>query len=254
MCLDRAASCDARCVGLLEAQAHVLEHVLELEQRRVVVGAHRPGLELEHRRPAGARAASPARARRGRPRPARRRAAPRATTAVLAAATALLITFTSWPCADRPDVHDQLAHRVEERPRALEVALLAAGHDRQRPVLGLRRGAGDRRVHEAHAALRERARRSAAPPRGPIVDMSMHSSPGRAAWRAPSSPSSTDSTCGPSTTIVMTTSQRSRQTSPATRRPRRRARRPSSSAVAPCGSRRPARTRRGAGSPPCASP
>src|SRR3954452_24180722 len=34
-------------LGLLEAQPHVLEHVLELEERRVVVGAHRPGLERE---------------------------------------------------------------------------------------------------------------------------------------------------------------------------------------------------------------
>src|SRR5688500_10963562 len=35
---------------LLEAEADVLEHVVELEQRREVVGQHRLALELEHRR------------------------------------------------------------------------------------------------------------------------------------------------------------------------------------------------------------
>ena len=63
---------------------------------------------------------------------------------------------------------------------------------------------GHRRVHERHAALLRAARRSAAPRAGPIVDMSMHSRPGPCP--APSSPSSTDSTWSPSTTIVITTS------------------------------------------------
>src|SRR3954469_10128919 len=41
---------------LVEAQADVLEHVLELEQRAEVVLEHRPSLELEHRRVRRARA------------------------------------------------------------------------------------------------------------------------------------------------------------------------------------------------------
>ena len=41
---------------------------------------------------------------------------------------------------------------------------------------------------------------------GPIVDMSTNSVPGRAPSTAPSSPSSSASTCSPSTTIVITTS------------------------------------------------
>ena len=48
---------DARRLALLEAQADVLEHVLELEQRREVVLAHRPGLEVEHRAAAATRPA-----------------------------------------------------------------------------------------------------------------------------------------------------------------------------------------------------
>ncbi len=44
---------------------------------------------------------------------------------------------------------------------------------------------------------------------GPIVDMSTNSVSGRAPWTAPSSPSRSASTCGPSTTIVITTSLRS---------------------------------------------
>ena len=44
--------------------------------------------------------------------------------------------------------------------------------------------------------------------RGPIVDMSMHSNPSCALCAAPCSPSSTDSTWSPSTTIVITRSLR----------------------------------------------
>ena len=44
---------------------------------------------------------------------------------------------------------------------------------------------------------------------GAIVDMSMNSEWSRAPASAPCSPSSISSTCGPSTTIVITVSQRS---------------------------------------------
>src|SRR3954463_4342742 len=40
---------DVRRLGVLEAQPDVLEHVLGLEERRVVVVAHRAGLERQHR-------------------------------------------------------------------------------------------------------------------------------------------------------------------------------------------------------------
>ena len=57
--------------------------------------------------------------------------------------------------AERAHVHDEIAHRVEEWPRACKGLRLAAGHDRQRPVLRLRRRPGHRRVHEPHAMPRE---------------------------------------------------------------------------------------------------
>ena len=59
----------------------------------------------------------------------------------------------------RADVHDELAHRLEQRQRALEVGALAAGHDRERAVLGLGPRAGDGRLQEAPG----RARASASP-------------------------------------------------------------------------------------------
>jgi MFS family permease len=54
----------------------------------------------------------------------------------------------------RAGVDHELAERVEDRARALEVALLAADHDRERGVLGLRARAGDGGVEEGGAALR----------------------------------------------------------------------------------------------------
>ena len=43
--------------------------------------------------------------------------------------------------AELADVHDHLAHRLEDRLRAGEVLGGAAGHDRERARLGARRGA-----------------------------------------------------------------------------------------------------------------
>ena len=168
----------ARGPRLLEAQAQVLQHVLELEQRRVVVASASAAASGRASPTRPNRRRSPARARRGPPRPARRRSAPRPTTAVLAAATALLITFTSCPCPTGPTctISSPIASnsgRARSKSRSL-----AARHDRQRAVLGLGRRARHRRVHERHPALLRAAspiRRAAA---GPIVDMSMHSSPG----------------------------------------------------------------------------
>ena len=59
--------------------------------------------------------------------------------------------------ADLADAHDDLAHRLQQRHRALQVGVAAARHDRQRPVLGLRGRACDGGVDEAVAALRQRA-------------------------------------------------------------------------------------------------
>ena len=123
---------------------------------------------------------------------------------------ALLMSLTISPWPSGADVDDQLAHRLEQRPRALEVRALAADHDRQRAVLRLGRGAGHRRVDEARC----RARRSAAPmrARGRRARSSTcrrTASPRARRASAPSAPSSTRSTCAPSTTIVITTSLRS---------------------------------------------
>ena len=61
------------------------------------------------------------------------------------------------PAARGPEVGDRLAHRLEDRPRPLRVLGLAADEDRQGRVLRALRAAGDRRVHEADAALAEAA-------------------------------------------------------------------------------------------------
>src|SRR3954451_1815848 len=60
--------------------------------------------------------------------------------------------------ADGSDVHDRLAERLEERLRAREVLLAAAGHDRQRRLAGADVAAGDGRVDPADAALAARLR------------------------------------------------------------------------------------------------
>ena len=126
--------------------------MLELEQRLEVVREHRAALELQHRRVgrAGAHhlehrlevdALAPGDHERLRERRAVDGGDGVGDHLDLLAAPHLA------------DVHDPLAHRLEQRPRALDVLLRAAGHDRQRAVLGLRRGAGHRRVDEAVAAL-----------------------------------------------------------------------------------------------------
>ncbi len=76
----------------------------------------------------------------------------------------------------------------------VSVPVSAAGED---PVTG--------------ASTNARPRSESCPPSslavdGAIVDMSTTSAPGGAALAAPSGPSRTDSTCGPSTTIVITAS------------------------------------------------
>jgi hypothetical protein len=49
----------AGALRLFQAEPHVLEHVVGLEEGRVVVGPHRAGLQREHRRPAGSGADDP---------------------------------------------------------------------------------------------------------------------------------------------------------------------------------------------------
>ena len=63
--------------------------------------------------------------------------------------------------AARPDVGDRLAHRLEDRPGALDVGGLAAAEDRERRLLGALAPARHGRVDEGYALLAE-ARREVA--------------------------------------------------------------------------------------------
>ena len=170
---------------LVEAQAHVLEHVLELEQRRVVVLAHRPGLQLEHRRVARAGAPSPpCSASRSTPglgaddeRLAERRGVHRGHRVV--------DELHHLAVAERAAVDDRLAHRLEQRPGARQVlgapptmiVSVPSSARGEEPVTG----ASTIRTLVLGEPPRDLAR-----PLGPIVDMSTHSVPGRAAAATPS--------------------------------------------------------------------
>ena len=79
------------------------------------------------------------------------------TASIVSATTTWLHALTTWPAADRPDVHDRLAERLEERLRTGEVLLGAAGHDRQRRLAGADVAAAHRRVDPADAAARAHA-------------------------------------------------------------------------------------------------
>ena len=198
---------DAGRLALLEAQADVLEHVLELEQRRVVVLAHRAGLQGEHRRAAAARAHHlRQRVEVDAGRAARRRSAC-ASVCGVGRGDGVVDELDHLALADLvADVHDQLAHRLEERAGALEVLGGAAGHDRQRPVLGLGARAGHRRVDEADPARRQRARRCAGCRRARWSTCRRTASPRPRPRRRRARRAATSCTCAPSTTIVMTTS------------------------------------------------
>jgi len=58
-------------------------------------------------------------------------------------------------------MEDLAAHLLQHRPHAGDVGLIAADHDRQRAVAGLRHGARHRRVHHGDALRREHARQLA---------------------------------------------------------------------------------------------
>ena len=129
-----------------------------------------------------------------------------ATATALAAPSELLITFERLALAELPDVHHELAHRLEQRPDALERLRVAAHHDRERPVLA--------RAGRSRSRARRAAPRPAPPARrrrpasllAPIVDMSTHSRPGGAPSSTPCSPVSTEATWSPSTTMLTTMS------------------------------------------------
>src|SRR3954447_22507808 len=150
----RGGELDPGTIRLVEAQGHVLEHVVELEERVVAVFAHRPGLEPEHRRVARAGAHDlhegvevEALGIAGEERLGERER--------VGGGDGVVDELDALALADRPARDHELAHRVEQRPGALEVRRLAAHHDRERAVLGLGRGAGHGGVEEGEAARAE---------------------------------------------------------------------------------------------------
>ena len=179
-----------------------------LEQQRVVVRAHRAGLEVEHDAAGRAGATAPRRARRGR--------RPSARPAISACAGGDRV-------GDRDGVVDELhALPVAERarragsacpsPRSAGIARATSAASPPTMIVSVPasapgRGAGDRRVDERAGRARRARAPSARRRAGAIVDMSAN----ERARRRPSSrrrrrPSSTASTSGPSTTIVITSS------------------------------------------------
>ena len=241
--------------ALLEAQAHVLEHVLELEQRRVVVLAHRPGLQVEHRDaavPAPITCAQRVEVDAGRagrrPAPARRARVGRRDGVVdqldhLALAELAPTWTISSPIASkqRPGALD-----VGASPPAMIVSVPSSAFGDE-PVTGAstkrdpafrQRGADarawrrrDRRHVDAQRARRARALRDAvarpAAPRSTCVAVDHHRDDDVA---------------------------RARRLGGRRGDRRRRARRPTPRRARACGCRPSARGRRGAGSPPGASP
>ena len=192
---------------VLEAQQHVLEHVVELEQRREVVPSIGSPLSwsiVEFAEPAPITSSSAERST-----PARRPTTSAcASVAQLTALTAFESTLTCWPAPTSPTCtmispiafSSGIARsRSASPPPAMIVSVPSSAFGAE-PVTG--------------ASTKPWPRSASAPPirrasTGPIVDMSMNSVPGSAPAAAPSSPSSISSTCAPSTTIVITTSLRS---------------------------------------------
>jgi hypothetical protein len=145
---------DAEGPGLVEAVAHVLQHVLQLEERLEVALEHRAALQTQYR--GGARAAGghleersgiKARALRGQHRFRECHRVHRSHR--------VREQLGELGVALRTHVHDALSHDVEQRTRALEVLRRAADHDRERAVLGLRPGAGHGGLEKGHAVVGE---------------------------------------------------------------------------------------------------
>ena len=124
----------------------------------------------------------------------------------LTAATALLISLiiSPWPSGPTWTISSPIASS-SGRARS-KSARVAAGHDRQRAVLGLRRGAGHRRVDEADAALGERGADAARVGGRDRRHVDAQQPGPRAVRRRRPRRAGPPRPAAPSTTIVMTTS------------------------------------------------
>ena len=63
------------------------------------------------------------------------------------------MTLTSWPGAQRTDVQDGVAERLEDRPAAVDDVGRAAGHHEQLAGRGLVPAAADRSIDDADGGV-----------------------------------------------------------------------------------------------------
>ncbi len=127
-----------------------------------------------------------------------------ASVAQFVAPTELEITLTVWPWPSSPTcrITSPIASkngRARSTSASLPPAMIVSVPS---CALGAEPDTGASTNASPRSASAAPIRRASA---GAIVDMSMKSVPGAAPCTAPSSPNSTCSTCGPSTTIVITT-------------------------------------------------
>ena len=95
------------------------------------------------------------------------------------AITIWLHIFVCWPDARAALVNDRLAHRLEQRPHALERPGVAAGHDRQRRVARADVAARHRRIERLRASALAAACAISTASDGSVVVMSTSTEPAR---------------------------------------------------------------------------